>query len=137
MVDEKSGEKKRIDGAWGGSSPWDNSPVDVMSESIDLPSSVFVIKATEGGIGSTSASVIVHPSNLVLEKKGDELPEKLGKTLHIFKTLKPSYRDKYLLELQVSKEDIDYLVEHKYLSRNKVGSISITTKGKNGAVRWH
>jgi hypothetical protein len=134
-------------GSWGGENPFTHTIEGVRGE-VPIPPEVAFVRGSIGGGHPTNASVYVspHAMNPALLVAGPEVTPKEAKILAIFKGLKSSYRPEYLDRLQekegiegsrarqaTTDREIDSLIERGFLSRNKAGSISITTEGRNAA----
>lgn len=134
-------------GSWGGENPFTRTVEGYQGE-IPIPPEVAFIRGSIGGGIPTMASVYVspHAMNPALLTAGPEVTPKEAKILAIFKQLKSSYRPEYLDRLQekegiessrarqaTTDREVDSLIERGFLSRNKAGSVSITTEGRNAA----
>lgn len=134
-------------GSWGGENPFTKTVEGFRGEVPISPEIAFIRGSIGGGI-PTMASVYVspHAMNPALLTAGPEVTPKEAKILAIFKGLKSSYRPEYLDRLQekegiessrerkaTTDREIESLIERGFLSRNKAGSISITTEGRNAA----
>jgi len=134
-------------GSWGGENPFTKTVEGYRGE-VPIPPEVAFVRGSIGGGHPTNASVYVspHAMNPALLVAGPEVTPKEAKILAIFKGIKSSYRPEYLDRLQekegiegsrarqaTTDREIDSLIERGFLSRNKAGSISITTEGRNAA----
>jgi hypothetical protein len=135
-------------GSWGGENPFTRT-VEGYRGDVPIPPEIAFIRGSIGGGHPTNASVYVspHAMNPALLTAGPEVTPKEAKILAIFKQLKSSYRPEYLDRLQEKENElassrerkaatdraIESLIERGFLSRNKAGSISITTEGRNAA----
>lgn len=135
-------------GSWGGENPFTKT-VEGFQGEVPIPPEVAFIRGSIGGGIPTMASVYVSPRamNPALLTAGPEVTPKEAKILAIFKGLKSSYRPEYLDRLEEKENElassrerkaaidsaVESLVERGFLSRNKAGSISITTEGRNAA----
>lgn len=135
-------------GSWGGENPFTKT-VEGYRGDVPIPPEVAFIRGSIGGGHPTNASVYVspHAMNPALLTAGPEVTPKEAKILAIFKGLKSSYRPEYLDRLEEKENElassrerkaatdraVESLIARGFLSRNKAGSISITTEGRNAA----
>ncbi len=152
IVNLETGEHRTAYGDWGGSNFCHANPMDSGNETpINLvPGKVAVIQGQDGYM--KTATIIVHPETLApMLPPSDELDARAQRLLNVYCSYKPSYRRPELcdgyrgLDAQspLSKpftaaeitEVEDRLVSSGHLSRNKAGSVSVTTKGKNARKR--
>jgi hypothetical protein len=89
-----------------------------------------VIKGITGYV--KYAKIYVNPSNIFTLLPEDNVSDREGIILGIYKGLKSSYRKEFLSKHDVKEDEINALVERGLLLRNKTG-IKISTNGKNYA----
>ena len=137
LVNISSGECVKNTGSWGGANAYclDNH-VDLNDNYYTIPKDVAVLKGFHGGAsGTTHCTITLSPANVLpllqASKQTEELSKEELNLLGYFRSYKPAYRKPYIDAL--GKEGIDKLVNEGYLSRNKAGSLSLTTKGKASA----
>jgi len=146
---DDSGDFKVSWGSWGGENAFKRT-VEGMDEDVVIPPNVAFIQGSEGGGHPTMATVYVSPRamNPAMLTAGAEVTPKEAKILAIFQQLKSSYRAEEFDRLQekdgiegsrarkeATDREIESLVERGFLSRNKVGAVSITTTGRNAAAK--
>lgn len=123
-------------GSYGGSNMFTRT-IDDVEGYVEIPYNVaFVTGLSSGGAGYPGyATVHVSPKNMnpTLLPPVTNVTEKEAKILAIFKCLKSGARKEYLSRAGASDAEVDSLVERGFLSRNKLGSTSITTEGRNAA----
>lgn len=135
LVNISTGEIVQNTGSWGGANAYclDNH-VDLNDNYYPIPKDVAVLKGFHGGTSNiTSCSVYLSPANVLplLESGRSDLTGAELNLLGYFRAYKPAYRKPYIDSF--GKDGIDKLVNEGYLSRNKAGSLSLTTKGKSAA----
>ena len=130
IVNMSTNEVKEMWGSWGGSNIFNqNNSVDLNTTAYLIPENVAVIL---GSIGeSTYATISLSPKNILpCLQAPEELTIDEKQVLGIIKSYKPAYRKEYLVGKDLI---IQSLVDRGYLSKNKAGSVQITTTGKNAA----
>jgi hypothetical protein len=113
-------------GSWGGANMFVTTRVDSDDSMHKMLPGIAVITGSSGE--KTFAYIALHPDNIVALLPGKlEVTARQKEILSSIRGLKPSYRPKY------PEAEIDELVKLGLLKRNKIGSISITTEGKNAS----
>lgn len=118
-------------GSWGGATMFSpTNAVDLDSTERPVRPGVVFVKGYEGG--QVSAVIYAHPATLVkaLPAPAETSPRERW-ILAVVDGLISSYRKEYLARGGVQPAELDALVARGLLKRNKVGAISITTKGRN------
>lgn len=135
-VNVSTGERKQHTGSWGGANPFSSTVVDAQP-SIDLPPGMALIMGQEGGGRPVYATITVGPGTLnpALLPATSDVTERERSILAIFGGIKGGHREGYLRRFKVEPAEIASLIARGYLTRNKAGAMSITTKGKNARGR--
>jgi hypothetical protein len=122
-------------GSWGGSNMFDrDNPVDNDSRSYPLPANGIAITGRMGGSQPTYATLHVPASMVarILPSAKVALSTVERDALYCHKAIRGGiYRRNELQSRKVPPAVIDDLVTRGLLSRNRAGSVSITTEGKN------
>jgi hypothetical protein len=133
MLNLASGEMETRLGSWGGNSPV-GLQVDCDNAARPLAPGFAVIKGTTG-YPRTFATIHLHPSNVApLLPAATEISKREKQILAQYRGLTSAGRKSQWEYSPTSKPfeaEIDSLVARGLLSRNKAGSIAITTAGKN------
>lgn len=136
-INLETGERINRQGSWGGSNMFVRNAVDETDEIYTLPTFGVVITG-QTGHPRTLARVHVHPEQLsrFLPAVAEETTDEEQQALYCYTGIKGGeYRREELRRRKVKQSTIDDLVERGYLSRNKAGSVQVTTKGKNARSR--
>jgi len=146
---DDSGEFKVTYGSWGGENAFART-IEGIDTDVQIPPDVAFIQGSEGGGHPTLASVYIstRAMNPALLGAPADVSPKEAKILAIFQQLKSSYRKEEFDRLQekagiessrarqeTTDREIESLIERGFLSRNKAGSVSITTEGRNAAAK--
>lgn len=135
VLDISTGKHSVTYGSWGGPNMFSRgNAVDTDDRSYVIPDNGAVILGMEGGGGPVSATVYVNPNVI----KGflpvsSDITDRERSILSIYRGYKASYRGEELGRMLVKQGEVDSLIQRGFLSRNKIGSVSITTIGKNAA----
>jgi len=136
LVNMSTGETKRFDGSWGGSNMFSpNNVVDTLDKNHVIPENGAIIRGFTGGSsGITHCTITIQPKNVVAGLLADkpELTEVEAKILGIMSAYKPAYRKPYLAG---NESVIESLIARGFIVRNKAGSLSLSTQGKNAAPK--
>jgi hypothetical protein len=127
-------------GSWGGANMFENKQSDVDFKDHPIAPGYAVVIGSEGGTG-TLATIHLHPSNLAaILPITVEISERQRYLLTCYKTLTSAGRKNewerysaYGTGGKPSEDEIVKLVNKGFLTRNKVGAVSITTAGKNAS----
>jgi hypothetical protein len=133
VLDMATGQGQTHYGSWGGANPFETRAVDVNENDAPIPMNVCVIKGESGGRG-TFARLIVRPDAMPAllppsqpETSADEL-----RVVQIVRSTKGGpYRQAELAVVPHYDNVITACVVKGWLKRNKVGAVSVTTRGKN------
>ena len=127
----ETGETKSMQGSWGGASINYQSQVDSDQNAYTIPVGGAILQGQQGGGRPVSCRLVLNPENVakLLPSASSDVSERDRNILAVFGGIKSSYRADYLKEY--TSAEIDSLVERGFLARNKAGSTSITTAGKN------
>jgi len=131
IVNMSTGERQTHWGSWGGPCIFaPNNRVDNDFNEYTIPPNGAVITGYTGGAsGVTRASVTLSPANVLpMLQEVNHLTEEELNVLGIIRSYTSAYRKQLLTGKGAV---IDRLVDGGYISRNKAGSISLTTKGKS------
>ena len=139
-----TGERETVRGSWGGSNPFESSPVDNDTRMYTLPAGAVVIKGQRGGGRPVSAHVYIASAGELggaiaetVELSADERA-----VLDAHKSLNSGGRKDYFggrwggyywdnADREPHTAVIARLAERGLLKVNKAGAVSITTEGKN------
>jgi hypothetical protein len=113
-------------GSWGGSNMFTSSVVDDNDKLYIIPDNFAVIKGVKGSM--SYATITISSANVIKGLTGNTLSDTEKKLLSLVKSYTSQARKPYLDKYP---KLVDKLVNEGYLNRNKAGSISITTSGKN------
>jgi hypothetical protein len=137
VVNLDTGERKTVNGSWGGSSVFTSSPVDAGGGPVELPENAAVVKGTRGH-PRTFATIYAHPravSGYLLPSASppaDMVSDQDQQALYCFYAIKGgAYRKDELRRREVSEATIGSLIARGYLKRSANGATQITTMGKN------
>lgn len=135
LANLETGECRILWGSWGGANLMNpENRVDLDPNFYPIPVNGAVISGQIGGGKPTSCSMTVNPANLpALLQAGDSaLDDHDRSVLAAIAGLKSGpYRQEALARIPGVVDRIDRLVSAGLLKRNKAGSVSITTEGKN------
>ncbi len=135
VVELSTGRSKIRHGNWGGGSPATQAQVDVDDRESPLLPGFAIIKGATGN--RTFATVYLNPANVVKYLPAAvALTERELGILAQFRSLSSAgRRDEWqrFPESRPSDAEIDALVAKGLLFRNSIGSVSVTTAGKNAA----
>lgn len=124
-------------GSWGGANPFETFRVDHDQNKHPIAPGYAVVVGSESGGTHVHCTMHVHPSNLtpLLPGKTD-LTDRQRSILRAFTNFTSAGRkaewERYS-ETKPTEEEFETLVGLGLLKKNKAGSLSITTKGKNEA----
>jgi len=137
LVDLATGQRKVTYGSWGGPNMFNpRNMVDLDDREQPIPPNAVVICGSEGGNRPVYARLLAHPSTLTpLLPAPSTLSDKLARMLAVYGAYRSTYRAEELKRMGATHAETDELVAGGYLSRNKAGSIQITTKGKQACER--
>lgn len=126
-----TGETKSMQGSWGGASINYQSQVDSDQSAYTIPVGGAILQGQIGGGRPVSARLVLNPENVakLLPSSPSDVTDREKQILAVFGGIKSSYRAGYLKGY--TSAEIDSLVSRGFLARNKAGSTSITTAGKN------
>jgi len=146
-----TGDKKLLTGSWGGPNMFNTTNVvDLDSRNHTIPENGIVIKMTEGN-GPMFGKIYVSKSNMILAlKPTEELSQDEMQVLNVIQAYKPFARKEYLTGEQAGDRYAERLnmrrmseseliqvyaqLQNKGLIKiNRIGSVSITTEGKNAS----
>lgn len=131
-----TGESKALSGSWGGANAFNqNNAVDLDSRDHSIPDNGIVIKATQWH-GPLMATVYVSKTNIIPAiKPAQTLSQNELQVLNVIRSYKPAYRKEYLRNIPEDKLTQVYsdLANKGLVKINKIGSVSITTEGKNAS----
>jgi hypothetical protein len=138
-VNLETGDTKRLDGSWGGASINHTSQVDGDHADHVIPVNGAIILGQVGGGRPVSARIILNPENVakLLPAVDGSVTDRDRDLLAIFGSIKSSYRKEYLDRAKATPAEVDSLISRGLLSRNKAGSVAITTTGKNARGNRH
>jgi hypothetical protein len=126
-------------GSWGGPNPFETRQPDIDNRDHVIPDGCGICRGSEGGTSPTRASIYIHPSAIApLLPAVQILTSRHRSILKQYKELTSAgrkYEWDYNPASKPLESEIDYLVDAKLLSRNKVGSIGITLDGKNALMQ--
>lgn len=137
MIDLGTGQVEVKYGSWGGSNMFSpNNQVDNDTSMYNIPPNIVVIRGHEGGGKPVYASVVMRPDMITpfLPLPKDELSPRLQWILDCFATLTSAGRKKEFTSynhIGPSADEITTLENLGLIKKNKAGSISITTEGRN------
>jgi len=134
LVNLDTGERKTLQGSWGGSNMFVKTVVDDSTQNIQLPAHGAVIQGHRGGTTPVWAQLHVSPEVLkgFLPPAPEAMSDQDQRGLKCVTDHKGgAYRHEELRRQRVQPSTIDSLVERGYLARNKAGALSATTKGRN------
>lgn len=150
LLNMTTGEKKSMVGSWGGANTFDTvNMVDNDNREHAIPDSGLVIDYTSG-YGPVMAELLVSKMNVfpALAAPVDTLSQDEKQVLTVLESYKAFARKEYLTGYRASYEknfrvmsqiDLDntYIILQKkgFIKINKIGSVSITTEGKNASNR--
>jgi hypothetical protein len=140
LVNLATGQFETHWGSWGGANMFDRSNVvDNDTNSYPLPANGVAIRGTKGGSQPVYAALHI-PAAMVsrmLPAPVAELSTDENNALYCHNSVTGGkYRKDELARLRVPASVIDALVSSGMLSRNKAGSVSITTAGKNAVADY-
>lgn len=138
LLNLDTGERKSMQGSWGGSNMFVQSVVDDSTSNAPLPDNGAVVRGTTG-YPRTFATVYMNRTGLgrFLPSGQDEgTSDTEQQALYCFYGIKGGeYRRDELRRRNVSADTVEGLIARGYLKRNKAGATAITTAGKNAADR--
>jgi hypothetical protein len=134
IINLATGESKSMRGSWGGANMFNpTNTVDLDTSTYHIPTDGVVIKGVTG-YPRTFATLYTTAMGPFLPSGDPEevLTNEEQQALYCHAAIKGGqYRRDELRYRKVSQVTVDSLVDRGYLKRNKAGSVSITTKGKN------
>ena len=135
VIDLATGSVDTNTGSWGGANIFNPSnKVDLDDSQFDLPVTSMVIKGHEGY--KPYATVYMHP-NIIgqFASNSVDITAEEKEVLEVFASYKPAYRQECLQRKKFNvATTVESLISKKLVKRNAVGSLSLTTEGRN-AVR--
>lgn len=133
LVDLATGRTERHMGSWGGANMFNpKNAVDLDTTDRAIHVGMAVIKGYEGGSRPVSATVYLHPDNVVkLLPAKPTLTERELLVLGTFNYKGGSYRKAEQARLNVTEDELADLVRKGLITRNRAGACQLTTTGRN------
>lgn len=135
LVDIDTGRSEAHVGSWGGSNPFQSSPVDGDTRSRPLPPNGAVIHGHSGGGKPTYASITIHPSRaakLLPASNGGDLSPRLKTLLMVYRGYNSRGRAEWFERHGTGTEaEISELAKRGLIKVNKAGSVTVTADGRN------
>lgn len=127
-----TGETKTLHGSWGGPNMFVAAQVDHDERDHQIPVNGAAFVGQQGGGRPVSGTLYVRPDQVVaLLPAAEPVSERERDLLAIFGGIKSGYRPEYLQRAKATGAEVEALIARGFLSRNRAGAVSITTKGKN------
>ena len=138
LVNMATGEHTTTWGSWGGANMFDRrNAVDNDTREYTLPPNGVVLKGHKGGGRPVAATLYIPAAmraRVLPAAPSEDLPVTHKDALYCFRSYKSGpYRVQELRRRKVTQEVLDDLVTRGLLSRNRAGSMALTTAGKNAA----
>lgn len=136
LLDIDSGRAESWYGSWGGSNPFNVSPVDGDTSMRPLPPNGCVISGHEGGGKPVYATLTIHPSRAIklLPAAGDELSERQKELMAVLARFNSRGRADWFARYgKASDSELSELESRGFIKRNKAGAVTVTATGRNVA----